>query len=285
MALVVAVHGIGQQFKADTVIHSEWWPSLLGGLHPTGKSLSSSEDLSCAFYGNLFRKPGAMSGGGAAPSGTATPRDLELLQYLWQSAANTDPNLVPSPAAFQSAATLAATPQFVQRALNALARSPFCAGIAQKVMLGNLRQVVLYLDDPVIRAKAVDSVRLLIKPDTRVVVGHSLGSVVAYEALCKGSENVVSFVTIGSPLGIPNLIFEQLRPAPSALHIGHWPGNVEHWTNIADRGDIVANPKELRPLFGDPLKDLRVNNGSDAHHGERYLTAIETATAIAQGLP
>lgn len=285
MALIVAVHGIGQQFKADTVIHSEWWPSLVGGLHLAGKSLASPEDLSCAFYGNLFRKPGALSGGGAPPPAPATPPDLELLQYLWQSASNTDPNLVPSPGAVQSAASLAATPQFVQRALNSLAKSPFFAGIAQNVMMGNLRQVVQYLDDPGIRAKAIDSVLSLIKPDTRVVVGHSLGSVVAYEALCQNSENVKSFVTIGSPLGIPNLIFEQLRPAPSAFHIGHWPGKIEHWTNIADRGDVVANPKELQPLFGDPLRDQRVNNGSDAHHGERYLTAIQTATAIAQGLP
>ena len=48
---------------------------------------------------------------------------------------------------------------------------------------------------------------------TEVIVAHSLGSVVAYEALCAHPEwPVRNLVTLGSPLGIRNLIFDQLVP-------------------------------------------------------------------------
>jgi hypothetical protein len=89
------------------------------------------------------------------------------------------------------------------------------------------------------------------RPDSRakVVIGHSLGSVVAYEALCQQPAGVVSFITLGSPLGIRNVIFEKLTPRPSEGALGHWPGNVRYWTNIADSSDVVALEKRLSPVL------------------------------------
>ena len=107
------------------------------------------------------------------------------------------------------------------------------------MLIGDLKQVVFYLNDLDVHERVLEIVLEKITSDTRVVIGHSLGSVVAYEALCRKPENVVSFVSLGSPLGIQNLIFQKLRPAPSAKHIGAWPGKVKHWTNIADKSDIV----------------------------------------------
>ncbi len=210
--------------------------------------------------------------------------EIALLNLLWEEAAVAEPGRVPAPGQYAGTATMAATPQVVQRALNALAKSSFFAGIAEHMMIGNLKQVVSYFEDSHIREQAVALVRNLLSDDTRVVVGHSLGSVVAYEALCQGSHQVNTFLSIGSPLGIQNLIFQRRRPAPSALGVGQWPGAIRYWTNIADRGDVVANPKQLQPFFGGELQDIPVNNGSDAHHGERYLTAIESGAAIWRGL-
>jgi len=56
MASILAVHGIGQQFKGNAIIHSEWWPALTSGLHIVGRHLSDPAQLDCAFYGHLFRK-------------------------------------------------------------------------------------------------------------------------------------------------------------------------------------------------------------------------------------
>ena len=77
------------------------------------------------------------------------------------------------------------------------------------------------------------------------VIGHSLGSVVAYEYLCRYQPaSVELLVTLGSPLGIPNLVFDRLTPAPSS-GAGAWPGAVADWVNVADPDDIVALRKHL----------------------------------------
>jgi len=71
----------------------------------------------------------------------------------------------------------------VQAALKALSHSKFFGGLALRTLVFDLKQVRRYLTDPGLRAAARARVIDLIGPDTEVVVGHSLGSVVAYEAL------------------------------------------------------------------------------------------------------
>jgi hypothetical protein len=120
--------------------------------------------------------------------------------------------------------------------------------------------------------------------DTRVMIGHSLGSVVAYECLCAHPEwPVTTLVTLGAPLGIANLIFDRLRPPP-VDGLGAWPGKVRRWFNIADGGDVVALVKDLRSRFGSRVENLRIHNGATAHAIRPYLTARETGDAIASGL-
>lgn len=94
---------------------------------------------------------------------------------------------------------------------------------------------------------------------------------------------VKTFITLGSPLGIRNIIFEKLRPAPQKSK-GVWPGQAERWVNIADRGDIVALEKQLATCFGSRVDDRLISNGARAHDVTRYLTAKETGDAIASGL-
>ena len=214
----------------------------------------------------------------------ATEFDQELLAAWWRGAAESDPRVV-----HPDARTLARTPGGVQAALRALSGSAFFAGLADRVMLFDLQQVRRYMTDPQVRRTALDRVAAGIGEDTRVVVGHSLGSVVAYEALCAHPEwPVRALVTLGSPLGIRNLIFDRLVPAPAAGTSGGvrgaWPGGVRSWVNVADAGDVVALVKDLRPLFGSEVACYLVHNGSHAHDVRPYLTAAETGAAIAAGL-
>ena len=284
MATVVAVHGIGQQFKGAPILVREWWPALRSGLQLANADFSDESDFVCPFYGHLFRPSEALSTTTTYRAEDLDPEDRTLLELWWRAAAEAEPDMVPSPEEFAADKTLVRWPQIVQRALNALAKSTFWAGISQHLLLGDLKQVVHYLNNPEVHAKVLGAVINNITADTQVVIGHSLGSVVAYEALCCKSENVISFLSLGSPLGIRNLIFAKLTPRPNAAGMGAWPGHVRHWTNIADRGDVVALQKQLAPLFGDKVKDVLVNNGSNAHHGERYLTTREAGEAIRAGL-
>jgi len=115
--------------------------------------------------------------------------------------------------------------------------------------------------------------------DTRVVVAHSLGSVVAYEALCAHPEwPVTDLVTLGSPLGVPHIVLHRLVPP-----VGTWP-HVTRWVNVTDSGDFVALRPILRDVYGDRVVDVEIANGMSAHQVERYLTAAPTGAAVAAGV-
>ena len=286
MPSVVGVHGIGQQFKGQDVLEAEWLPALCSGLRLAGVVLPQDSDLlACPFYGDLFR-PSGNKAGGQIPydANDVTEEDeKELLGAWWREAAKVEKGQVPDP----DDATKGRAPQVVQRALNALSYSRFFASIAESVeeyIVADLKQVTTYFRDAASRQTICGRVVGLVGDDTRVMVGHSLGSVVAYECLCAHPEwRVRTLVTLGSPLGIRNLVFDRLRPSPSEEQ-GAWPGSVRQWFNIADRGDIVALVKELRTCFGDKVKDHRIHNGADAHSVLPYLTAELTGNAIASGL-
>lgn len=282
MASIVGVHGIGQQFKGENVLRAEWLPPLRDGLKRAGGSLPRDEDLSCAFFGDLFRPKGRKALGEPRyqASDVAVEWELTTLEAWWGEAAAQD-RAVPGP----DASTKLRTPQVVQRALNALSKSRFWAGIAERALIFDLKQVYLYLHDEAIRRAVCERVAAAVGPDTKVMVGHSLGSVVAYECLCAHPEwPVQSLVTLGSPLGIPNLVFERLQPPPPRKGRGAWPGPVRHWTNIADGGDVVALVKDLCPQFGNQVKNHLIYNGATAHQILPYLTAEEAGHAIAEGL-
>jgi pimeloyl-ACP methyl ester carboxylesterase len=189
------------------------------------------------------------------------------------------------------ARTLARAPRSVQGALRALSGSRFFAALGERALLGDLRQVRDYFRDPEIRRQARQRVSEAVGDDTRVLVGHSLGSVVAYEALAENPGwPVRMLVTLGSPLGIRNLIFDRLHPAPlSAADAGQgprgrWPGPGRAWVNVADQGDVVALVKDLRGVFGPEVDAWVVDNGATAHNARPYLTAVQTGRAIWTGL-
>jgi len=285
---VLCVHGIGQQHKGEDTLRREWTPALRDGVRRSGSAvgLLADGDVECVFYGDLFRPAGRLLGPGDLwlTVADATEFDQELLMAWWRGAAESDPRVI-----HPDARTLVRTPSGVQAALRALSGSAFFAGLAERAMLFDLQQVRRYLADPGIRRAVQDRVAAAVDEDTQVLLGHSLGSVVAYEALCAHPEwPVRRLVTLGSPLGFRNLIFDRLLPAPAAGESGElagaWPGAVAAWTNVADAGDVVALVKDLRPLFGCKVACYLVHNGSHAHAVQQYLTAAETGTAVAAGL-
>ena len=172
-----------------------------------------------------------------------------MLPAWWRAAAEVDPGVVPP-----GARTLGPV-RGVQAALAALAGSRFLAGTTERLLIFWLRQVRAYFTRPGMREEIQQRFCAAVGPDTEVVVAHSLGSVVAYEALCAHPEwNVRGLVTLGSPLAIRNVILDRLDPAPQRLRgswRATWPAQLTSWTNIADRADFVALVKRLRPVFGE----------------------------------
>ncbi|MFJ7410331.1 hypothetical protein ACIQWZ_05905 [Streptomyces sp. NPDC098077] len=244
--------------------------------------------MEIAFYGDVFRPAGQMLDVDDLPYTAQDVEDRferELLAAWWRAAADSDPEVV-QPDADD---TLASTPRSVQGALRALSGSRFFANIALRHMVADLKQVRSYLTDQTVRDNVRDRVTTAIGDDTRVVVAHSLGSVVAYEALCAlPGHQVRALVTIGSPLGIRNLVFDRLIPTPTGSRKearGVWPGGSDLvWTNLAGKGDVVALVKDLRLGFGENIRCAVLSTGTHAHDATAYLTDELCGKAIIEAL-
>jgi len=285
MARIVVIHGIGQETEGPSTLRARLFPALYDGMSRAGTDIGPA-DVAFASYGELFRPAGEFLG--LMPyyedSDVESGYEEDLLMALWVRAAKCDRAIVPP-----DEEVLARTPSAARRALAALSRSRFLAGIAERSFIGDLKQVRTYFCDDQMRADIQKKVTETITDDTRVVVGHSLGSVVAYEVLfTQPHQEVRALVTLGSPLGLPNLIFDRLRPKPmidarSSQVRGAWPP-VRMWANVADAGDIVATVEDLRPLFGQQIRQLRVHNGARAHDMSSYLTDPKTGQLISAGL-
>jgi len=242
---VIGIHGILHDYLAAPQIEHEWLLALQGGLELAGKPRIKSEDFTCIAYGDVFRPSGTRSA--FVPllkaEDITTDWEKELLLKWWEKAAALsaenrsgenelgEDNTIQDPQ-FQGRGR---TPDFVKRALRQLSKSKYIkAWGPEKVLIFALKQVREYLHNQELKQKILQRVTDKVSEDTQVIIAHSLGSVVAYEALCANPQwNVHTLVTLGSPLGIQNLIFHALTPKPEN-ELGVCP-NVKQWFNIADK--------------------------------------------------
>jgi hypothetical protein len=289
MVRIVGIHGIAQQYQSGPQRTGEWLLALRGGLEAAGfrpvADQLTEADLRVAFFGDLFRPPGSLAGDAPPYSEKDLgPADEELLAVFYREAVAQDPELGPP-----AGAMAGRVPVPVQVALAGLLRSPTFAGVAKHLLIGNFKQVSAYLDDRGLREHVLDRVAAEVTADTRVIIGHSLGSVVAYEYCCQRKpQGVELLITLGCPLGIPQLIFDRLDPLP--VHgRGAWPVPTLRWVNVADRKDVVALHKQLAPLFGPSpvgasVIDRLADNGNQPHEASRYLNSRQTGEAVGASL-
>ncbi|SDY37283.1 hypothetical protein SAMN05421504_105332 [Amycolatopsis xylanica] len=287
MARIVLVHGIAQEQKSADTLEAEWLPSLAGGVRTAGYPEVADRlwrdgpgDARMAFYGDVFAK--------TDQQGSADELDDEELaaalaaEWLARAAEAGDVlaqrELAGQPGEQQGVRAA------VRPVLNALVRvKPFArfgVAFAERVIVRALRQVTLYLTDDGIRERAQARVAALIGPETEVIIGHSLGSVVAYEAAHRLDRPLPLLVTLGSPLGLRTVVYERTRPQPPRV-----PGNVRRWVNLADRDDLVAARPDLTALFpgadGVLESGYTVDNGAKPHEATFYLTKAPVGAAVA----
>lgn len=284
MTRIVVVHGIGQQNEGTRTLHSRLFPALQQGMELVGSTVAP-EDVAFTGYGSFFRPRAEYLAPEPHYEAADVGNEFEkaLLAALWRRAAEVDTRVVPP-----DEEVLARSAPWVQRALLAMNRSTFLSGIAERAFIGDLKQVSSYFSDASVREHVRAVVRGSISEETRVVIGHSLGSVVAYEVMCSlPTVTIEGLITLGSPLGLRHLVFDRLQPPPAehgGILEGAWPGRVRHWTNIADAGDVVAVVEDLRPLFGNGVRQIRVHNGANPHDMSPYLTDPATGRAIVEAL-
>lgn len=266
MTHVVVVHGI------SGTCSPAWRGFLTNALARAGFEDSRSVEAECVAYGDIFWPHFGAVRAVPAPWPARAP-DVSCLQ--------------PSALSFRGTRRLPGPAEGVLRTIGR--RSRFLSDLlalqlAGRLVSRDLAMIRRYFAESANRIRAQDRLVGKIDSKTKVVIGHSFGSVVAYEALCAHPEwPVHTLITIGSPLGIDQLISSRLDPLPDPA-AGRLPGGVQRWVNVSDPEDVVALVPNLAPHFGSRVEDHLVHNGPQRHELNRYLGHPEVGRAVAAAL-
>lgn len=111
---------------------------------------------------------------------------------------------------------------------------------------------------------------LIERKEPVLLIGHSLGSVIAYDALWELSHEEVlhgkvDFLTLGSPLGM-HYVQRQLKGFSSSEHISY-PTLIRRWVNLSSEGDIIALERNFQNSFGSMLQQGLVKSIEDHSKG------------------
>jgi len=206
------------------------------------------------------------------------------------------------------AADAASTKRRFYRWLYSLADSMPLIGrmLAPEALTLRLREIGRYFsnsDDVAIRIRLMVKEALLQawQENRKVMlVGHSFGSVIAYDALWElshvdGVENMLdTFVTMGSPMGLRYVRRGLLGAGQKGTN--HYPTNIRRWRNIAAIGEVTAHHPELRVMQEEMAADgwleeasthdeainfFRGPDGLNVHKCYGYFYNHETARVIA----
>jgi hypothetical protein len=277
------VHGRGQGGQDPTQLQAQWIEALSRGAQSVGRVLPKTIEVAFPYYGDTLDRfvtqfdlpltsQVAARGGGADNEFLAFQADIA--QAIRQKAGVTDDEV---------AAEYGNNPQprwplnwqWVQAIFRSIDK--YGSGMSQAAIEAFTRDVFLYTTRAGVRDAVDDIIKRQLTDQPTVVVGHSLGSIVAYNVLRSDSRSlqVPLLVTVGSPLGI-RAVRDQLVPLkfPKA-HI---------WYNAFDGRDVVA----LYPLDTDnfPLTPSIINNGKVKNHTDNrhgiigYLDDNEVAQKI-----
>ena len=288
---LLLVHGRSQGSKDPVQLASDWQKALDIGLNAAGKVLPNQAQVDFPFYGAVL--DGFTAQFDVAVDEVATEKGIggqdDFAEFAKSVALEVkEAKQIPDGVVKARMVKIHGPdvtekgPQnweWVQSIISVL--DSLSPGTTEKTFSLFLRDVFLYTRRKVVR-KAIDKIvadKLTDEPT--VVVGHSLGSVVAYNVLSSGNKkSVTAFITVGSPLGIRGI--SNSLDIPLRNVAGH-----SGWFNGYDERDVVAlNPLDATyfPVHPDIVNDGTLVNATDNYHGIiSYLDKAAVASRIAQG--
>lgn len=299
MAELVMVHGIGPEEETEEGLRGDWMRALARTLRDNdcaeqaARLENGSVSATMAYYRHLYTRyvpqgdfhmplPDAM-----ATTGEEVAADImgNIRQHASDpearaEAAHALDELRTEVGPEQGPAELLRMFVAMMGRLGPIARSGFAA--LSSIGVFHLGQVAAYLDDESVREGAIEAVLSQVAPDTKVVLAHSLGTVVAYEALHRLEQPLPLLITFGSPLGLRSIIRRRLRPQPLRS-----PDHLKRWVNVADRDDFIVATLRLRTLLPDDdavLEPTRLvkNRNTNPHGAVEYLKHWRTVEPLAE---
>ncbi|MFJ6438823.1 endopeptidase [Streptomyces sp. NPDC091416] len=287
---VLGVHGIGQGKTSQRQLTKSWRDALdrgvkllHGGATPMAEGMLAPVLKVPHWSALLVDDGGGLSTREAFPD-EATPFTADEEAFIVQAL---DDLLTPKERAYAAQVdptTLGlpkVPPSITRRAIAYDRRKP--GGRASKLIL-SLREVHAYLTEPDLAGLVRKHVLESADGHTTVLIGHSLGSVIAYDLLrheeiaAPGTAcgAVHTLITCGSPLAIPTVQrgmgITDGRLTQIAPHL--------RWINVFDPDDAVTGAAGLA-LTTDQVRDVEVDNGRlDPHAAVKYLRTLPVARAV-----
>ncbi|MEU6414710.1 hypothetical protein [Microbispora sp. NPDC046933] len=276
---MIGVHGINQHRREASEVAATWRGVLQRGLAESG-AVASPFSFELVYYADLLeeRRDDWKCGDDFREIDPENEPGPAALLAEWQAALAGQG----APDGIKGDVSIPATPLWTQRAVQRLAASPGLQGLGEAGIRRLARHMHAYLAHDEARRLILERLDAVAGSDpVTVLIGHSMGSVVAYEWLHTPASASVGagclFLTLGSPLGSYPII-RRLRPAPA------FPRACEQWVNVASRHDPIAWPKRLQDVFGPPLADEAAPFRAWAHSARSYLRAPATVRVLSERL-
>ncbi len=273
---IVGIHGIGNHRPGET---AETAARNLSAIWAKSLGVLPRDTVDVVYYADLLRERGRQAADGDRLEDLTEAESEMLLATLAVQRIPAD-----SP---PSAVTQGRLTALLRAQLADIAESWACSErLMEWLMVHFVKEVHAYQS----RGPAREQVqrRLLDalehhRPD--VLIAHSLGSVVAYEALHLLGDDappIPLWLTLGSPLALPKVVFDHLEPAPLD-GMGARPPAVRRWVNLADPGDLVAIPAKgiSRRFSGVDVDRTCSIHAFDFHKATNYLRTGELADLLA----
>lgn len=134
------------------------------------------------------------------------------------------------------------------------------------------------------------------KNDQIFLIAHSMGSIIAFDVLSYLPKNIQinTFVTIGSPLGLPIIISKiasELRQNHLEIKKPEVPHSVKQWFNFSDIEDKIAinykladdfmpNKHGVQIIDQEIINDYKINNHRNPHKSYGYLRCPELSDLL-----
>lgn len=111
---------------------------------------------------------------------------------------------------------------------------------------------------------------LLDQDEPILLIGHSLGSVIAYDTLWElsvqdGWKGKVDFLTLGSPMGMHYI--QRRLMGMNGNGKQSYPSMIRHWINLSSEGDVTALNRNFHESFHAMLEQGLVDSIEDHSHG------------------
>jgi hypothetical protein len=178
---------------------------------------------------------------------------------------------------------------------------PHLATERMRLHLRDLRRYMRNRNELAEQTREILKSRLRLARDRQrpiLLIAHSMGSVIAYEALWQMSRanrepmEIDLLLTMGSPLGQGH-VQKQLKGS-DAIGVVRYPANIRRWINLAAVGDLTAIDPVLKNDYGEMLRAglveciddrqiynwFRLDGVLNTHAEYGYLVNPETAAIV-----